>query len=707
MFQTISQRLAARGASRALGLPQAASTPLAAAVIFLLALAPRALALGRFVTVDEAYHWFDRASQFLGAIHAGDWAATNLIGHPGVTTMWLGALGVAAHQALAAWGLAAWPDPEMLRFMFRLPVAIVTSLCIALAYPLLRRLLPARMALLAALLWATDPFLVAHSQLLHVDALLTSFITLSLLAALLAFSLGDVIGRVRWAWLVVSAIAGGLALLTKSPAIILPPLVGLIAMTGWWLDRRRSQTAPTAGVAAFVGLPMLIWCCTAAAVWIAGWPAAWIDPLGAAESIIHQAQADGGSPHGWGNFFMGRAIADPGPLFYPVAVALRLTPWTLAGLAAALAGAILMLQGSPRHANWPLTLLAIFVALFSAMMTIAAKKFDRYALPIFPALDIIAAAGLIWLWNRLHRRKRLIAAPAPTKEPPSRSGWVVLGWMVVVLALGLNLAWYHPYELAYYNPLLGGGATAARSIPVGWGEGLEQAGAFITAQPDGAERPVATWYRPALKPYISAPLVPLGDVLQPGRVGYAVLYIDQVQRGDDAAATELLRSQLAPLYTVRIHGIDYAEVYQVPQPAVQPFAADFGPALHLRGYDLDVSSAARGSLGLTVHWQARAAIPADYMLFVHVLDANGARVGGVDVPPGGAREPTSAWRPGSYLSAALQVPVQPNLSPGTYWIAIGVYEPESGARLELGAAPQPETPSDGPNALILEPVVLK
>src|SRR5262245_6172911 len=73
MFQTISQRLAARSASRALGLSQAVSTLLAAAAIFLLALAPRALALGRFVTIDEAYHWFDRARQFLGAIRAGDW----------------------------------------------------------------------------------------------------------------------------------------------------------------------------------------------------------------------------------------------------------------------------------------------------------------------------------------------------------------------------------------------------------------------------------------------------------------------------------------------------------------------------------------------------------------------------------------------------------------------------------------------------------
>jgi hypothetical protein len=344
------------------------------------------------------------------------------------------------------------------------------------------------------------------------------------------------------------------------------------------------------------------------------------------------------------------------------------------------------------------------------MMSVAAKKFDRYALPIFPELDIIAAAGLFWLWDRLHHlrtKNKTCPERSRREQRADRSVISIVLCSLFFVLITANLVWYHPYELAYYNPLLGGGAAAARLIPVGWGEGLEQAGAFIAAQPDGAERPVATWYRPALKPYISAPLVPLGDVLQPGRVGYAVLYIDQVQRRDDAAATDLLRSQLAPLYTVRIHGIDYAEVYQVPQPASHSLAADFGPALHLRGYDLDTTNARAGALGLTVHWQARGALPDNYMLFVHVLDANGARVGGTDVPPGGAREPTSAWRPGSYLSAALQAPIQPNLPPGTYWIAIGVYEPRSGARLDVRAAPQPQIPSDGPNALLLEPVVLQ
>src|SRR5689334_21315506 len=63
---------------------------LVALALFALALVPRGIGLASFVTVDEAYHWFDRADHFRLAVRDGHYAATNLVGHPGVTTMWLG-----------------------------------------------------------------------------------------------------------------------------------------------------------------------------------------------------------------------------------------------------------------------------------------------------------------------------------------------------------------------------------------------------------------------------------------------------------------------------------------------------------------------------------------------------------------------------------------------------------------------------------------
>ena len=52
--------------------------------------------------------------------------------------------------------------------------------------------------------------------------------------------------------------------------------------------------------------------------------------------------------------------------------------------------------------------------------------------------------------------------------------------------LGLSLIAVRPYPLSYYNPLLGGGATASRWLLVGWGEGLDQVAVYLNAQ-DGAD----------------------------------------------------------------------------------------------------------------------------------------------------------------------------------------------------------------------------
>src|SRR3712207_8687845 len=51
-----------------------------------------------------------------------------------------------------------------LPILLRLPVAVITSSCIALSYPLLRRLVGNPVALLAVLFTAADPFLVAHGR---------------------------------------------------------------------------------------------------------------------------------------------------------------------------------------------------------------------------------------------------------------------------------------------------------------------------------------------------------------------------------------------------------------------------------------------------------------------------------------------------------------------------------------------------------------
>jgi hypothetical protein len=81
---------------------------LLALLLFALALAPRVLAVGDFWTCDEPFHWLKRSESFLQAMQYSNYADTNLTGHPGVTTMWLGSAGLLLHQGMAHLG---WIDP--------------------------------------------------------------------------------------------------------------------------------------------------------------------------------------------------------------------------------------------------------------------------------------------------------------------------------------------------------------------------------------------------------------------------------------------------------------------------------------------------------------------------------------------------------------------------------------------------------------------
>src|ERR671920_332367 len=74
-------------------------------VIGLVALVPRVLSLGSFVTVDEQAFWMPRSDAFLRAVQSGNFPATAISTHPGVTTMWLGSIGIVLRRALLDWGL--------------------------------------------------------------------------------------------------------------------------------------------------------------------------------------------------------------------------------------------------------------------------------------------------------------------------------------------------------------------------------------------------------------------------------------------------------------------------------------------------------------------------------------------------------------------------------------------------------------------------
>jgi 4-amino-4-deoxy-L-arabinose transferase-like glycosyltransferase len=627
------------------------------------ALLPRSLGLGRGLTTDEAYHWVGyRSADFLAAISSGRFAETIITGHPGVTTMWLGSLGLLAERGLQAAGLLGAPLAfETHLLLLRLPMALATALAVLLGYALLRRVLGAGVALLAALLWASDPFLVAHSRLLHLDALLSMLMLLALLALLAACFAPHARARPVLPLLLLAGVCSGLALLTKSPSVLLLPSGGVLLLSWWW------QARPAASLRMLL-LAGLTWGGSALLTALLCWPALWVAPGAAVGSVVAEVLRNGGAPHP-GNFLLGTNFISeaPGVLFYPVVLLARLTPWVVLGLLALLWASLR--DGASLRPQRGVLLLLLFAALLvPLLLTIPPKKFDRYALPAVPLLHVLAAWGLWWLGARLPQLPRRLSAGA------------------LALAASALLLFYHPYYLAYYNPLIGGSPNAPRLVPVGWGEGLDQAAAWLNQQPDLARGPVATWSPPTLAAYLDGETTWQG-ALQAGEPGYLVVYINQDQTGKESQYFGATHRACEPLHTVRMYGIDYAWIYRVPRytPA-QAGAAQFGAALTLRSSVLvPPAPCSCEPHTLTLVFEPQQAPPQPLFLFLHVVDSQGQPVQQIDLPLD-SLIPPAAWGSGDEVPYTIELALPAAAPRGSYRVLAGIYDPASGERLPVQPA---------------------
>jgi 4-amino-4-deoxy-L-arabinose transferase-like glycosyltransferase len=529
--------------------------------LFLAAWALRTVAPAPFVTWDEPA-WVYRSVAFLTALQRGDWAGTLQVGHPGVLTMWGGALSLAWHRGVTGLvaqaqldAIAASPwqvhDAPLLRQLAALlPLAkgggilMQAALLVAL-YALLRGLAGRWVALAAALLLLSDPFHLALSRVLHLDALASAL----MLAAVLGLVRYVRDGRRRWLWGAGAAL--GLALLTKSYALLALPAGGLILWQAAWSQRDR-EAALGRAVATSLGRALrdwALWLLATALPFVALWPAMWAIPGEALRAVLglslrYAAQ----EAETTASFFQGRVVQQAGAAFYPVALWFRATPLTLAGAALATAAAAMR----PRRVLHRKLILALggYALLYLALVSLGLKKFGRYTLPALLALDVLGAAGWVWALEGVLRRV--------WRRPAAGGAAATLALIALQGALLLGPL-YPAHYLAYYNPLAGGLRQAARTLPVGWGEGIEQAARHLAAQPDAAERTVATWAVAGLAPLYPGEIVALTPENLP-QADAVLLYIGDIQAQEPLAMAFVERGD--PLYTATVGGLPYAWVYE-------------------------------------------------------------------------------------------------------------------------------------------------
>lgn len=111
--------------------------------------------------------------------------------------------------------------------------------------------------------------------------------------------------------------------------------------------------------------------------------------------------------------------------------------------------------------------------------------------------------------------------------------------------------------------------------------------------------------------------------------------------------------------------------------------ATWGNQVTLLGYDVEPRRIQPGgTIEVTLYWQRGDAPSPDFTVFVHVVGPDGLR-GQHDSQPGLGSLPISTWAPGEVVADRHPVAVDANAPQGDYWIAVGWYDPQTGARVPL------------------------
>lgn len=457
-------------------------------IIFFSILLPRIFDLNRFVTVDEP-EWLFQSANFYYALGQRDFEETFRRIHPGVTAMWAGTVGFLIEYPEHRGSGAGYLDTAkaeqyfkdigqynaLLRILKTARAFIVVGAAITLSFAFyyawrLFELLP---ALVGILLIAFEPYHVALNRVLHHDNTMSNMMFLSILALLAYFYRG----RNNFS-LVLSAFAGGVGFLAKAPGIFIFPFVGLFGLVLFYHARTKDKNL---NIKTFTK-PLIAWGLIAFAAIVLIWPAMWVAPIETLSKVFAGAinSAIEGHDHGpiyfYGNLIVGRESLKY-VHFYPVTYLWHTTPVVLIGLVLAIF-AFIKKWGLARKTEVRqfALIFVLFILTYFTFMSLGAKKIDRYFLPVYLPLNLLA--GLGWIAGLQAAAQRF----STRLNKSVRSGIlaVVIVMVMIVQAAGTIAA--YPYYFNYYNPWLGGLEKASQVFAVGWGEGMDIAGRYLDSQ---------------------------------------------------------------------------------------------------------------------------------------------------------------------------------------------------------------------------------
>ncbi len=460
---------------------------LLALLLLVVTIVPRLIELKSFVAVDEPA-WLTRGGNFYYALARREFQNTVYEYHPSVTNMWYVASAMLAYfPEYRGLGQGYFDvdkdtfDPFLLKhgklplnllYISRIFQVVVISLFVLLVFYFLSRLIGGKKAFLVSALTSSAPYFLGHSRLLSHEAMVAIFVLASVLGIMAYLE-----SERKWFYLLLSAAAAALAQLTKSSAMAMFPVIGLMLAVAVFEKMKERGFKP----ALWDHLKIFgIWSGLVILVYFIVWPGMWVAP----GRMLYEVYGNAFSYALQGSRLQVTQELQPSQ-FGIDSVGTTAKMYTtyifesgtiITWLGVLLAAASLFVRGKNKPSQIEKKVLAylfttavMFVLLFSVARGL---NYRHYVMASHVSMAVIGALGwamwLEWLGTRWKSVNRLgVQSWAPA--------------LLIILMFAEGAAFY-PYYYTYYNPIVA--SLTGRPPASNYGEGIQLAAAYLAEKPD-------------------------------------------------------------------------------------------------------------------------------------------------------------------------------------------------------------------------------
>jgi hypothetical protein len=608
------------------------------------------------------------------------------------------------HPPLYYWLLSLWVrifgDSEA---ALRALSAVWGILTVWLVYQIGSRLVDKRTGLVAALLAAINPFLIYYSQEARMYAQAAALAAL-LFYGLVRFILHESVilpadgtgTRMAFSGLATAIIVGAsIAGLYTHYTFLALVLVATVLYLLWVYNSRRRG---------FVSTRLLHWAMLMIVVAFFYLP--WAGT--ALQQLLSWPRTGESVP-------VGQALAQIGRLLAlgPVAQVEAGSPWLIVFLGLFILGLWPWVRANGRRAHWltwlmPLLWLATPVVLILAG-GVYKEAYFKFLLVAVPPFCLLMARGVTGFMEALERgawasRRAFSPSPGfPTSQPTQSSSappphplgsWLARLWLIVALIL-VAIPSAQTLAAYYFDPAVA--RDDYRSMAAYVDAAARPGDAIILDAPGQQEvfdyyydGPLPVYGLPEQRPPDPAATIDRVKAIASQHPHLYGLFWATGESDPDRLVEGWLDThayKAADTWRGDVRFVIYATPQQTLDWPVQPSGVSLDEQIILQQYAISSQEVTSGDvLQLQLEWQAQTTPTAGYTVFVQLLDGRNQVVAQRDAVPVSGERPTTTWQVGEVILDNHGLLVPPGTAPGDYRLIAGMYDAQTGDRLQAGDA---------------------